>query len=232
MMGVSILRQMGLQVSKSKTRERVFIIVAAFALAVCSICTPAVLYGYHEQFHAGDETIELEITPVPPGRVVNSWGTTDCYLQTGYYGGSYYTCNLILWDPSWTVDYTMSAKITTQVLDFYPWFWLDYYSDYASLHGYTLDNSATCPLYSQCTLNLSVQFLIPDDAKQFKFSYVPSRGHPVELTIDVRYSDGRSASIHGGPGAHDYIFFCGQSPQPGKPKKIEFRRDKGGGPGG
>lgn len=190
------------------------------------VSAPADSRGYTVQLQAAGETIELEIQPVPPGRVVLLNGTTNCYLDTG----SYY-CSLILWDPSWTSDFTMSAKITPQGPVSGPSFWLSYYYDAVLHYGYTLDSRA-CPGGSKCTLNPSVQFLMPDYAKQFVFDYDSGAGTRIFVTIDVAYSDGRSAGVYGGPAAHDDVLFCGRSGQPGKPKRIAFRRDKGGGPGG
>lgn len=215
----------GNRLTKWKVNLKGFVAFIVLALVIL-ICAPAEVEAYSVQLQAGGETIDLEINPIPPGRI-HIDASNPCYTNPDT--GIHY-CQLILWDPSWTTEYTFSAKLTPVGSVYFARFSLSYYYDAAYKYGYALDEKI-CPASSKCTLNPAVQMFIPDDAEQFLFWYNSGTGTQIYVAINIAYSDGRSASYLGGPRAHDDIFFCGQYTQPGQPKRFKFRRGRPGGPG-
>ena len=197
---------------------------AAMVVIVC-VFTPSTLYGYRTQIHAAGETIEWELNPIPPGRVndLNIPGA-DCYENR---------CLYVLVDPSWSTEYTLSAKISTPLhtgdlreLSIY------YYSTSSTLPR-VLESKACGYFSTPCTITPAVSIAsLPDDAASFEIHYSVNGGSLVIITINIAYMDGRSAAMYGGPGENEDTFFCADSPQPGRPKRVSLNRKKGAGPGG
>jgi len=205
--------------------QRGFLVLMLLALLIL-ICAPAAAEAYSVQLQAGGETIDLEINPIPPGRI-HIDQSNPCHINPDTV---VYYCQLILWDPSWATEYTFSAKLTPEGSVYFARFSLSYYYNAAYKYGYLLD-SYQCPAHSECTLNPAVQLFIPDDAEQFLFWYDSGTGTQIYVAINIAYSDGRNASFRGGPESHDDIFFCDRYTQPGKPKRVKFRRGRPAGPG-
>jgi hypothetical protein len=184
------------------------------------------IYGYKTQIHAAGEMIEWEINPIPPGRIndLNLPGV-DCYENH---------CTFVLVNPSWSAEYTLSAKISTQL----------HYNDLRELSiGYYSTSSPTmrrgletkmCGYFAEtCTIEPAITISsLPDDAGSLDIQYIVNGGTHVTITINIAYMDGRNPAMYGGPGENSDTFFCSGNAQPGKPRMVRWNRSKGAGPGG
>ena len=201
-------------------------LVLVFAV---NICTPAVLHGYSVQLHAGIETIELELNPTPPGRLMCT--STDCSYDSGLQA---YRCTCYFNNPSWIDMYTLAATITPKGSYDNPY--LDIYYFYDGMN-HVLDSREWPLSLPGCTLPGKALFFMSEYFEHLSVYYNSNTGTKILVEIASSYTDGIPAYRTGGPGENEDSCFCGGSSQPGKPSMKCYRPGgsgggRGGGPGG